>query len=344
MAFLSLPYACSKQSSTPLTSPRRPRRPYGYWKEKENLSSELRAFAAENGEGWRMPTLAELLSAARGDLAGAIRRQGTWKRAADAAGLVLTSIVRPRSLYLSFCTPIRGARPNNYWRDFGNIRRELLAHIAKTKAGPSSGGAAPDARMLPSAAQLEAEQRSDLVRAIGLHGGFEAVASRLDLRVRYRSSRYWRDFANVERELLVFISEFGVEGVMPPVAIIRRFAPPGLHTAIEQMYGGSTVVARRIGLECMNPRRPRGYWKSRTNRLRELRAFVDFLKRNDPARDHSRMPTNMDMLRWGRADLAGGLTRYEGLSNAARLVGLRPNRAGEDDGYESNSLSLEVLD
>jgi hypothetical protein len=40
---------------------------------------------------------------------------------------------------------------------------------------------------------------SDLVRAIHKHGGFEAVARRLDLKFRYRSKGYWKNFANVEK-------------------------------------------------------------------------------------------------------------------------------------------------
>lgn len=321
MGFVSAIYACDvggqgKRATggtgrnTNGIAARRRRRPYGYWTSNGRLSGELQEFAKAQGEETRMPTLAELMAAGRSDIAGAIRRQGSWGQAANAAGLTLTSIVRPRSLYLSFCTNIRGARPHGYWRDFANVRRELSIFVAQKG-------------VLPTAGELMAANRSDLIRAVRMHGGFESVAKHMQLRIRYRSAKYWRDFANVEKELLEFIDEYGVDGVMPPVALFRKFAMPGLLPAIEQTYGGMTVVARRVGLECMHPRRPHGYWKSREHRVEELQAFVELLRAEQPNRDHSRMPSYVDMLRWGRADLAAALCRYEGFGTAAKLVGLR---------------------
>lgn len=294
------------------------KRPYGYWKKTANLVAELQDFCAQSGEKGRMPTHSELLSAGRADIAGAIHRNGTWKTAADDAGLVLTSIVRPRSLYLTFCTDIKSPRmrPYRYWRDFENLRRELEQFMESQSSGADS--------LLPSAQELEAARRTDLVRAIGMHGGFERVARLLRFRARYHSRAYWLQIDNIDKALRQFIAEFGEDGVMPPVALLRRCGPPGLLSAIEKWHGGCTAVSRRLGFVCMHPRRPHGYWKQRENRIAELNAFLEEYRELHPDSDHSTMPPNNDLIRLGRADLVRAICRYEGYSAMATLVGLRP--------------------
>ncbi len=155
MLLFSFPLlSCSNpKTQTPQSTPKQPKkRPYGYWKSPANLSAELRAFADQSDEKWRMPTQAELLTGGRSDIAGAVRRQGTWKSAADNAGLVLTSIARPRSLYLTFCTEISSPRmrPYMYWRNFENLRNELLEFVEARKCADANGAAEWSAGYLPS--------------------------------------------------------------------------------------------------------------------------------------------------------------------------------------------------
>ncbi len=111
---------------------------------------------------------------------------------------------------------------------------------------------------------------------------------------------------------------------MPPVALLRKYAPPGLFSAIEKLHGGSTVVAKRMGLRCLHPQRPNGYWKSRENRIAELKAFLGEYRLLKPDRDPALMPSHVEMIRLGRSDLVQALCRYEGFSNMAVLMGLRP--------------------
>lgn len=287
-------------------------RPYGYWTKLENIVDELREFAESQNDPNRMPTQAELLAAGRADIVGAVRRKGSWLDAAESADLVPTSIVRPRSVYLSFCTPILSARPHNYWKDFTNLRNELEPYIVENK--------------LPNAQQLHQLDRSDLIRAIGMHGGFPMVSERLKLRARYRSSKYWLNFDNLANELLDFIHAHGVRGVMPPLALLREGAPQGLLSAIQYRHGGSTAVARRMGLKCEYPRRPHGYWQLHKNRLDETREFVEHLRFINPTRDPDRMPTYSEFIYHQRQDLVAALMRHEGLHNMAKCLGLRVRR------------------
>jgi hypothetical protein len=185
------------------------RRHRGYWNDPENLTRELRAFAAAQGEPSRMPTEAELRKGGRVDIGSAVRRCGGWERSAGVAGLVLTSIARPRSIYLTYCIDLKpGAilKPHKYWNEFDNLRDELMAFVRQkntSDSGENDSGkrlnSAEGPGMVPSTSELEQAGRSDLVRAIHKHGGFEAVARRLDLKFRYHSGGYWRKFENVER-------------------------------------------------------------------------------------------------------------------------------------------------
>jgi len=280
-------------------SPRRvSKRPYGYWKDASNLSAELRDFAEkENGDSTRMPTNAELMAKDRGDLAGAVRRSGTWVSAARRANLRPTSIVKPRSLYLSYCTEIRGAKANNYWKDFENLRTELEMYKNK----------------MPTANTLR-EIDPALIRAIRNHGGFSSVAGKLGLETCYKPAKYWNDFDNVRKHLSDFISTYGQPGVMPSISLLKSLSPPGLLSAIVSKHGGATKVAKKMGLKCVNPRRPHGYWKSTENRKEELRQFAKLIG------EFNHMPTFAEMLRHGRTDLATALARYDGFSNAAKYL------------------------
>ncbi len=315
LSFVAVPFTCSVTNTSTGKCARTPKprtRPYGYWTKHENLAQELVTFAISQNDPTRMPTQAELLAAGRSDIVSAIRRNGKWSFAAKLSGLIPTSIAKPRSVYLSFCTPISGARPHNYWSDFANLRAELAPYISSGK--------------LPNANELYQQSRSDLVRAIGLHGGFPVVSARLQLRSRYRPSKYWLNFDNVAKELLDFIEVHGVKGVMPPITLLRESAPQGLLSAIQYQHGGTTIVGKRMGLKCENPRRQHGYWCSQENRILETRAFMQVLLTHDPTRDVNRMPTYSEMMRHGRQDLAAGLLRYEGFIGMAELLGLCANR------------------
>lgn len=304
---MPVPYSCA-------TSPTK--RPYGYWVQSGNLRRELRAFAAESADPARMPTERELVAGGRADIAGAVRRAGSWEVVSRDAGLVLTSIARPRSLYLTYCTALRSGRmkPYMFWRNFDNLRAELLSFMEERGLAPT----AP----LPTASVLDAAGRSDLVRAIGLHGGVETVSRRLNLRTRYHTKGHWREFENVKRGVRDVMLVFGTPGVMPPLALLRENAPPGLWAAVVNFHGGAAGVAKRMGLPLAHPRKPRGYWAVRENRAEEVRGFVDRLRDAGVYRYHGAMPTKAEMERHGRADLLRALERYGCFQEVAKDVGL----------------------
>lgn len=254
---------CDKQPfNSPLEQqPKRKRaKPYGYWTSEKNVLDELRMYVSDatkrshnkgsekirntgirsrendtvDVNGWNtMPTAKELEFSGRSDLAGAIRRHG-WARIATAAGLRLSSVARPRSLNLTFCTTLQlrsgRMRPYCYWRDFENVRNEVEDIM-------QSNGL----QALPSARILLSLGRSDLLRAITLHGGWLKVADRLNIPTA--SQLPWDSLETVLMELRLVASVTGSPHECPSIADIRAHGRRGLLSAIRHHHGGLRAVA-----------------------------------------------------------------------------------------------------
>jgi hypothetical protein len=189
---------------------------YGYWKDQENRT--------------RMPTERELRVAGRTDMTSALRRHGGWERNAREAGLTLTSIAKPRSIYLTFCTKMQPGtilRPHNYWAEFENLRNELMSFVRERRKSPSreKDASLVTSLSIPTTRELEYAKRHDLVRAIRKHGGAELVAKRLDLRFRYHSPGYWKKFDNVAKVRQLFRASFAAFPSIYFVTLARAVPP-----------------------------------------------------------------------------------------------------------------------
>lgn len=146
-----------------------------------------------------MPTATELQETGRQDLASAIRRYGGWEQCAKEADLILSSISRPRSLYLTYCTklaPGKIMKRHKYWTEFDNLRKELV--LFSQQHMNQHDDVNSDRLQMPNMTLLENNGRHDLARAIRKHGGTYEVAKRLDLKSQYYSRAYWKDFENVK--------------------------------------------------------------------------------------------------------------------------------------------------
>lgn len=319
--FRQIPLSCTAQPQKSTTSRKRP---YGYWKHRENILAELKEYIKQHKNEPVMPTQSELLATGRSDLAGAIHRYGPWKKMADEAGLVLSSIAKPRSLNLVYCTTLRSERlrPYMYWRDFENLRAELKTFLSDFCEGRDE----KCEYVLPSAAELEAAGRSDLVRAIGKHGGWESVAERLDLHTAHRSSEYWSRFENVEeavRRILEERADEVADGTMPSSVFLRKYGAPGLYSAIVRLYGGAASVARRLGLTMTLERKPRGFWEDHENLYAEVLCCLRDICEAHPERDESLMPLFAEFLKIGRADVYAAIARAGGIARVAAQLGLK---------------------
>lgn len=277
-----------------------------------------------------MPTQSELLEAGRSDLAGAIRRYGSWKKVAEEAGLVLSSIAKPRSLNLIFCTDLKlrsgRMRPYMYWRNFENLRRELSEFITDSCAEPRLEHDDTCENVIPRASELEAAGRSDLARAIRIHGGWKAVATRLNIQGRLRSGEFWADFGNVEAEVKRIAVEHmahHAHSTMPSLALLKRHGPSGLYTAITRRHGGAASVAKRLGLRMAVAKKPRGFWVDKDNLREEVLFCLKALCDSSPERNPRAMPTHGELVELGRFDVSSAIDRWGGARKVATMLGLR---------------------
>lgn len=329
-ASINLPSKLANPASNKSKRTSSGKRPYGYWKDLSNVLAELRAHLKlerinSASPETVMPTQTELLHAGRVDLAGGIRRHG-WSKVANAAGLTLSSIARPRSLNLVYCTKLQlgsgRMRPYMYWRDFSNVREEVFGFMQQI--GHTD---------LPTAQTLMAHKRSDLIRAIQKHGGWLSVSARLGIDcasvTRGRRPAKWPEFRDVAKEIRRVACLCDVE--MPSMDDLNKHGGSGLTRAMESRFGGLDAVARRMreldGDERrkLRVRRGNGYWQIEDNLKREVAESVRLACELDSERDPGIMITKRELILMGQSDVASALSRF-GFRKAAAMCGFRSSR------------------
>lgn len=206
------------------------RKPRNHWRDFGNVKQEISRFVAERGTPGRMPTITELRRAGQGSLVVAIHNyHGDFHQVA-------------RRLKLSVLH-----KPKGYWKDFDNVRDEILDFVAK-QGIPGK---------MPTIVELRKAGHASLVSAIhDYHGDWHRVAQRLDLSISQKPTGYWKEFGNVRREILTFVAEQGVPGMMPTESELKSAGHASLTSAIYQYHGSFGQVAQQLNLTTR--RAPRG--------------------------------------------------------------------------------------
>ena len=201
-------------------------------------------------------------------------------------------------------------KPLNYWKDFENLEREILAlNQDREQVG-----------IMPTARELKEFGRGDLQKAISSHHhGFQTVAEKIGLAYRQKRSRYWYDFETVKCELFAFIKEHGSPGVMPTKAELESVQKGSLCRAID-LHGGFPVVAKKLKLKLSYGRKHRGYWKNPDNLRAEITNVAEQL--GNPGV----LPTHEELTQIGRTDLNSAISDNGGWSSVARKLGFSYSR------------------
>lgn len=196
-------------------------------------------------------------------------------------------------------------KPTGYWKDFGNLRREIiLLNVRRGKIG-----------VMPTATELKQIDRQDILRAIcKYYGGFQVVAEKLKLNFGKKSSGYWHDFSNLEHELLTFIEHQGTHGVIPTKEDLTQAGESSLTAAID-LHGGFPTVAQKLKLKLSYVRKPRGYWKNLDN----LKAEIDSVA--EQIGNPGVLPTYDELKRIGRTDLISAIADNGGWPSVSRKLG-----------------------
>jgi hypothetical protein len=176
----------------------------GYWKVFENVQKEVEQWMEGHGTE-TLPTQAMLRASGAHSLASAIDAHGGLSVFASILGVKLHK-----------------RRPNGFWSNSDALKREIQAYIVEGSRG----------MMMPTAQELVQAGRSDLVRAIRMHGGFSKVALLMGIEP-HRSGHHWE-----EVEILNVLQHLKDEGRDISRSTIREMTDmPGLESAIDRLGG-----------------------------------------------------------------------------------------------------------
>ncbi|XWK90534.1 MAG: helicase-related protein [Phormidium sp.] len=274
------------------------RKKQGYWESFSNLSLELLNFIKENGSLDVMPTSDELKKSGRGNLATAIQKHGGYSTVAKRLGL--------KTAYVK----------KGYWQDFSNVKYEILKFIEERNISD----------IMPSQEELKKAGRGDLAQAIQKHGGYRAVAEKLDLALvcSAKPKGYWDDFNNLKLELIAFIDKSSNPCKMPTDSELKKHNRGDLINAIKK-HGGYQSVAKLLGLSYR--RNKSGHWHDLANLEREIFDFIE--KHGIP----QMMPTYEQLQEAKRGDIISGIYKHGGFPSVAQKLGLELSYTRKIPGY-----------
>lgn len=231
-----------------------------------------------------------------------------------------------------------------------NLQYELHLYLQ------DSGAQSP--YTMPKARDLRAAGRSDIDNAIAKMGGYPAIAELLGWSVPFsrRPTGYWKDFSNLQSELLAFIQLNSPHPqsptssyLMPTQRELRAAKRSDLADAIER-HGGFITVAEQLNLKRRAPKKAKHYWKDWSKVEVEVRAFVR--QRNEAMQDGTdaqkrrighRMPSQREMRAAGRADLAEAISDYHGgFRTAARKLGFSSKKKDDFFYTHFHNVAAEV--
>lgn len=189
-------------------------KPKGYWNKWKNLRNEILPICRKIG---KMPSGEYLRKAGRADLDAALYKNwGGSVKVAKRLGYTLSQ------------------KPREYWKNWGNLKNELLPICRKVGRMPTSD-------------YFRKIGRTDLNTAINENwGGKLKVAERLGYAVSQKPAGYWKAWENIERELSPICKKLGK---MPTKAYLKRIGKSYLDAAIVQNWGGIREVSKRLGIQ-----------------------------------------------------------------------------------------------
>lgn len=283
----------------------------GYWKIEENVERELDIFMKRN-QMTTLPTQAMLRNHGEHSLASSIDYHGGLSKFAIRLGKKLHK-----------------RRPNGFWSNRDALKDEIHQFIWDHKREGSEGA-------MPTAQDLQKAGRSDLVRAIRMHGGFAQVALSIGVKP-HRSSHQWG-----EVEILTFLREMQRNGSEISRKAVRQADKIGLESAIDRLGGfpyfiklleddeGScalhfTACIKREDDIWLSDEPDCQYLNCPVPLIekvgRKLTTWMSTRKSNNNNR-RARLPTKRELEEAGRLDIWRSMQRAGGMQKMSEYLGL----------------------
>lgn len=207
-------------------------------------------------------------------------------------------------------------RPNGYWHEWKNTKRELRRAIKQIGH-------------FPTRSDLGEYGLSAMSAGIQIHGGFPAVREKMNYHLLRVPNNYYDRFCNLRRELDKIIKDN--DGEFPSWGQLEDMGRSDVLGGIKK-HRGINSVRKRMGYTTET--KPRGYWKSPCNMRTEVRKVM---------KDHGfeQLPNKEVLADLGYSSLAAAITnkypgKYRGLRKYLGQTVLR-----KPDGYWDNTRNTE---
>ena len=272
------------------------RKPPYHWRNFENVRKELIPTIETCMKKYgRLPRYAELKESGYGSLLQAI----------DESFGGLTRFYSRLGYY-------RRRKPQGYWNNFENLKRELMP-ILTTFEKENSG--------LPTESNLRQMGKPYLIDAMSKHGGMIKVYNTLGFKTKTKPYGYWKNYKNLKKELMPIIRDFlNKEKHLPTADDLTELGKSSFVTAINRHHGGLPKFYLRLGYKPI--RKPYKYWQNLGNIKKELKMVADLWLEN-----HDHPPTGQELSKKGHSSLVSAIHEYDhNLYELYRELGYKSNK------------------
>jgi len=258
------------------------RKPPGYWKKEENTIAEARQIMEE--QAWKvLPSDGELRKHGYNPLGIAITKyQGGFRSFRKKLGQTNTT------------------KPNGYWKVEENVIAEAQQAIADNNW---------DA--LPSQDMLQKKGYSSLSRAINkYHGGIQEFRATHGQKNTTKPQGYWKSLDNALAEAQLAMTDNNWDR-LPSHGQLIKHGYNSLSHAI-RYHGGYLTFRKKLGQT--NPEKPKGYWKSLDNTIKEVQQAIE-------KQEWITLPSKEMLAKYGYHSLNYAISKYYGgIPNFRKLL------------------------
>jgi hypothetical protein len=243
-----------------------------YWKDRDNVEKQFSIALATIGH---FPSVSELTDNGYHSIVRAIcDYHGGYMKFREAHGNIGKKL------------------PNDYWKNWENVRVELENITASLDRVPTSK-----------------EMKPILISAIyKYHGGLRTVRNKLGQASNKMPVNYWKNLENIKNVINDFINETGHF----PTSLELSEKHSSVVAAIAKYHGGLSKLKQNLGYDL--ERRPANYWNDFKNIENTIKEFEE---------KNNRLPTKTDLQEKGFGGIHSAIVRnHGGLLNVYKRMGL----------------------
>jgi superfamily II DNA or RNA helicase len=264
-------------------------KPKGFWKNPENVKSELQRVYDAKGY---IPSGRGLEDMGLSTLAGSISKLGVYKEVVRGFG---------------FPYEDKQTEPGT-WSDKEKFKKELALVCGKEG-------------VLPQTQFLRDKKRNDLITVIKKeYGSFFKASQSLGLSYAGRKPPgYYGELANIKKEIRPYCKGENLD-ILPSHTDLVNAGRKDLTSVISKNFKSNKDATEKLGF-VYDGRKPEGYWDKFSTLKNELNDLFDEYP------ELKKMPTQEFLSKIGRADLNGAIARHGGIHKVAEKLKLKTEQS-----------------